>query len=755
MTWAKNDKGTVLFIDCQLLQCDDRYRGMGLYLASLLKAISKNDKDNIKWRFITNSKLSKLSSEDKSILDTFGGEIIETNLYIAKDGLSYLAAADKNRLLIGDIVDPGAEKIVFFIPALFSSQIYPVFPRGNVGKVLLFHDIIPFLYHEQYFNDHEGEQRRIDYSERWGEAYKTDLFVTNSQTTADDLTIYFGVDPSRCVPIFGAGAERTNIKPSKPKLDLKDFVLMPSGDDFRKNNEAAVAAFAALGTDIQLVITSSFGVSTQNKLKSIYPNTVFSGNVNDAELLWLIDNTKLVYFPSLYEGLGMPVLEAVDRQAVIACANIPVFNEISNDAFFYFNPNSPASMTATLNEALKENIRSKEFLAKKNLYKNISKKYSWSKTAEAFIEMVNFVTPARKKQKLAVFCPSPSSYSSVGKYAFECHAELSRLFDIDYYFENGQTEFKPTRPNILEYAANYYPASTFAVRNTYDAVLYHIGNSEFHTQTILNALRYPANAIVHDTWLNGIFDYMEHHGYLTEERRKFEALLDQRIGESKSSCLSSIATNQLRIFCHSDYAKDAISSIDKISTKTKIIQTIHPIGVPVVQTIKSDLTISFAGIISEDKGISLISTISKLSGLKVRVFGFGVLGETPLLKGLGPNVEVVHDLTDKDFQDALRTTDILVNYRINYHGETSRSALEAMRYGGVVAVRDVGWFSELPDDCVVKVKSESELMDSISQLVNDPSLRQQIGKNARNYLSSGYSYSRYAKLFAKELRGKS
>jgi len=736
-----------LVIDCQLLQTSDRNRGMGLFLYSLLDALSTTQ-HNLDLTLLISSRLSDLLTSDMSLLKSLG-TIVEAELLNQKDHEYYAHASEHNRQILDklNLASDSSSGTAFFIPALFSSEIYPVYPSQGTANMLLFHDIIPYLYPDQYFPDPEGHARK-DYAQRWKEAYRTDLFITNSQTTADNLTVYFGIDPSRIEPVLGAGAHFNKISPSKPNIAAvgDKYILMPSGDDARKNNELAVRAFADQKTDAKLIITSNFSEPTKRRLKSISPNIIFSGSVSAEELLWLMDNALFVLFPTQYEGLGMPVLEAVNRNATIACSNIPAFKEISSDAFYYFNPRSQLSIAETIKQLLANPEKPKN---SKKEYQSIKTKFDWHKSAGRFIKALEKIEPAPTKKSLAVFCPSPSSYSAIGKYAFEVHGELSRYFDVDYYCENGQTEFKQTRPNILEYAANYNTVTDFDFKdNKYDHVLYHIGNSEFHAETILSSLLYPANAIVHDSWLNGVFDFLERHKYLTNKRHQLELLLDQRLGTKKSTCLVSIATNQKAIFCHSGYVKDAATEISK---QIKVKQLALATGVPAIKLSHAIPTVSFAGIISEAKGINLLADITALKNIKVKVFGYGVLGAGPILDGLGSNVEFLQDLNDKQFQDELAGTDILINYRVNYHGETSKSTLEAMRYGAAVVVKDVGWFGELPDDIVVKVDNEIDLLEAVKKLIKDDQMRIAIGDSARSFLSSEYSYSKYAKQLADSL----
>lgn len=723
---------------------------MGLYLFNLLSALSSSKITSLNLKFIVNSTLPDLSEEDQRLLNSFG-ETVRLKLLSKKDNKTFEAAAKYNRSVLRSLKEFKQQEhpATFFIPALFSSEIYPVFPPSGSLNLMLFHDIIPFLYPEQYFSDPEAEASK-DYAQRWREAYRTDLFVTNSQTTADDLIVYFGIDPSRIVPIYGAAAHSDSAEISQPNLAglNKDYVLMPSGDDYRKNNQLAVQAFSDLGTNEQLVITSNFSEGTKQKLLSIYSNIIFSGSTAPLEYLWLVENAKCVFFPSHYEGLGMPILEAVNMGAIIACSDIPVFKEISKTAFNFFNPKSQSDIKRALNKSLSAS-KNKEQMVKQ--YEVIKWYFSWQKTADRFTQALDVIKPAPKKLKLAIFAPSMSSYSAVGKYAFTVHSELSRYFDIDYYYESGLTELKPTRPNILKYAAGCYEAADFDVhKNSYDRVLYNIGNSEFHAQTILNSLRYPANAIFHDTWLNGIFDYMETYGYLTSDRRKLESLLDNRLSLKRSSCVASVATNQKQLFAHSNYAKE---SIIEIKASPPVATVPLPVGVPKAYTDHETVTVSFAGIVSEDKGISLVSEVAAVDKVSIKIFGYSVLGDSPLLSNLAANVELMYDLTDKEFQDNLRQSDILINFRVNYHGETSLSTLEAMRYGAAVIVNDVGWFSELPDDCVIKVVSEHEAIKAVKELVKNKQLRQATGLAARQFLSNKYSFGEYASLLNRTLKG--
>ena len=83
---------------------------------------------------------------------------------------------------------------------------------------------------------------------------------------------------------------------------------------------------------------------------------------------------------------------------------------------------------------------------------------------------------------------------------------------------------------------------------------------------------------------------------------------------------------------------------------------------------------------------------------------------------------------------------LILNLRYPYGGESSATVLQAMAYGKPCVVTDIGWFSELPDDCVIKVSKDitsDELAEKLEEWVNsDLNL---IGERARKYIEEAFS----------------
>jgi glycosyltransferase involved in cell wall biosynthesis len=75
---------------------------------------------------------------------------------------------------------------------------------------------------------------------------------------------------------------------------------------------------------------------------------ITTGYVADAELAWLFENCFAFVYPSLFEGFGMPVLEALSLGAPVLCSNVTSLPEVAADAALYFDPGAPECIASTM-----------------------------------------------------------------------------------------------------------------------------------------------------------------------------------------------------------------------------------------------------------------------------------------------------------------------------------------------------------------------------------------------------------------------
>ncbi len=747
----------IIIFDCQVFQTSAWDRGMGKYSLCLVDAILKELQNEDTLVYLIFTKNLTLDDNAKRTLAHLGSKAKHIYLDLAVPTSNNLAIHMHNRSAntavldgyIGTISHPG-NSVRYIILSLFIDQVCEVFP-STTENILLFYDLIPLLYSEYYgvFPTYQM------YLAQLKSLLAADKIMTISQTVADELSGFMGIPKHRLCNIDGGPIKRDHIKAIKPTtFRIPDnFLLMPTGNDMRKNNSRAVQGFeeyrmSSNNSDTYLIITSTFDEATQLDLSKYSEHLIFTGNIPEEELLWLYHHMASLLFLPESEGLGLPVLEAVEVGRPIVCSKIAPFFEMSENAFYYANHFDVADIADTIAEA----ISGHKWSEKLGRYQLIIDKYTWDRTAYKAVSFINQPVEVKKlnKPKLAIVGPDPSGYSAIGKVMEQAHPTLSDYFDIDYYIEKQKKGSLVLRPSYIEYVASSRPVEQFdrEAYARYDKVIYHIGNSEFHIETIKKALYLPGYAVFHDTYLENIFSSMITTGAIAIERYNAEVWLNSLVGSNKTSMTASLLNNQLGVLVHSDFAKTALISLGL--PDVKIEETILATEVPVQESprLSSKITIGLAGIIHPIKGMEMIGKMAQLEefrDVQFEVFGMAMAGPEEIHKlSVLPNVNVSTNLSDHQFQLKLSQLDILVNYREEYHGETSLSVIEAMRLGVVPVVRDTGWYSELPSDIVVKLKSTKRLSQTIINLINDKVQLKERSRRAKLYIQEEFTYSKYA-----------
>jgi glycosyltransferase involved in cell wall biosynthesis len=126
---------------------------------------------------------------------------------------------------------------------------------------------------------------------------------------------------------------------------------------------------------------------------------VFTGFVPRADVPHLYSATDLFVFPSLWEGFGLPVLEAMSCGVPVACSNISSLPEVAGNAAALFDPTNVESIAGVLGELLTDSTR-RQFLARLGYER--SKAFQWSRAAEETLEVLQNVCRANGQSSLPV-----------------------------------------------------------------------------------------------------------------------------------------------------------------------------------------------------------------------------------------------------------------------------------------------------------------------------------------------------------------
>lgn len=154
---------------------------------------------------------------------------------------------------------------------------------------------------------------------------------------------------------------------SKYNIESKKYILSVATLNKRKNIPMLIDAYSQLDSDIKLVLV---GKASSESFNCNNQNIIFTGYLSDDELKVLYNHAFLYVFPSVYEGFGIPIIDAQVFGIPVLCSDIPVFKEIAGNGAEFFELNT-LDIVKKIKTLLEDNY--KENLLIQNGYNNIQK----------------------------------------------------------------------------------------------------------------------------------------------------------------------------------------------------------------------------------------------------------------------------------------------------------------------------------------------------------------------------------------------
>lgn len=154
---------------------------------------------------------------------------------------------------------------------------------------------------------------------------------------------------------------------SKYNIESKKYILSVATLNKRKNIPMLIDAYSQLDSDIKLVLV---GKASSESFNCNNQNIIFTGYLSDDELKVLYKHAFLYVFPSVYEGFGIPIIDAQAFGIPVICSNIPVFKEIAGKGAEFCELNI-LDLVKKIKTLLEDNY--KENLLIQNGYNNIQK----------------------------------------------------------------------------------------------------------------------------------------------------------------------------------------------------------------------------------------------------------------------------------------------------------------------------------------------------------------------------------------------
>jgi glycosyltransferase involved in cell wall biosynthesis len=194
-------------------------------------------------------------------------------------------------------------------------------------------------------------------------ARRADSLLTGSVAARDQICTLFGLDPAT-VAVVPHGAGRPPDVEPVPEAELRAKYALGSGRAVlcvaakrpHKNQGLLLRALEHLEPDV-VVMLAGHAEPYEEELRAeavrlgVQDRVRFLEFVPDAELEGLWRLADCAVFPTLGEGFGLPVIEAMARGVPVACSDLPVLREVGGEVAHYFNPDDPAAAAAAIEAA--------------------------------------------------------------------------------------------------------------------------------------------------------------------------------------------------------------------------------------------------------------------------------------------------------------------------------------------------------------------------------------------------------------------
>lgn len=234
---------------------------------------------------------------------------------------------------------------------------FNLMPKSSVPSVLLIHDLVNEfysrnfpLYRPLYFQAVKMFVRKS--------IKRADNLITISHFIADELKKLKFVNAEQKVFVVPLASQRIFDKIKQPtniKQDNRNIILQTGDHLPHKSHITGLKAMSLLSRNypdlfnkLHLVLTGGY-IQDKTLKKFVEKNNLennitFLGKVSNEGLEWLMKNSSLIAFPTIYEGFGLGIIEAQLRGKPIILSDIPVLREVSGNQAVFFKPQNPIDM---------------------------------------------------------------------------------------------------------------------------------------------------------------------------------------------------------------------------------------------------------------------------------------------------------------------------------------------------------------------------------------------------------------------------
>jgi len=267
-------------------------------------------------------------------------------------------------------------------------------PPSKAKKVTTVHDLVAYKYPDWLHHSIvETHRRRLDWVEK-----ESDLIIAVSQATKKDIMEILDIEESRIRVIYEAaddayrrfvallkGEQKKRFDVVKRKYSLPEHYFLAVGtQEPRKNLDRLIQAVQILKTKaVNLVIAGKYGWGALPKVSAA--NTRVLGYIDSEDLPALYWGAGAFIYPSLYEGFGLPIVEAMTMGCPVITSKTSSLPEVGGEAALYVDPLSVEDIAAKMTMVWDMGSFRYKDLVKKCI--DQASKFSWEKTARETIDV--------------------------------------------------------------------------------------------------------------------------------------------------------------------------------------------------------------------------------------------------------------------------------------------------------------------------------------------------------------------------------